>query len=315
MNRSDLRRTDLSQLVIFEMLMLERNLTRTAEKMFLGQPAISAALRRLRTYFGDPLFIRNGRNMEPTARAVRLFQEIRPALDVMSLALSNNAQFDPQSSHATFRIGLSEGIEYGLLPEFLAHLRAIAPHVVIVVRHTDRLRMPELLASGEISLGVSQTKELPANAKKRFLRDLRPMVVSALGSPSAATLDAYCQRPHVNVSPNGDVNGMIDADLGRLGRARHVELVISQWSSLSRLLIGTHLLATVPDYVACSLVAQGGIKAEPLPFEASSIALSLVWRGALDADPAEQWLRGELLRCLGRAGEPSLLAPLAQRLQ
>lgn len=301
MNRSDLRRTDLSQLVIFEMLMLERNLTRTAEKMFLGQPAISAALRRLRAYFGDPLFIRNGRRMEPTARALRLFEEIRPALDVMSLALSNNALFDPQSSHATFRIGLSEGVEYGLLPEFLRHLRSIAPNVVIIVRHTDRLRMPDLLASGEISLGVSQTKELPANARKRFLRDLRPVVVSAVDSPPASTLEDYCNRPHVNVSPNGDINSMIDTDLERLGHARHVELVISQWSSLSRLLIGTNLLATVPDYVADSLVAQGNIKAEPLPFEVSSIALSLVWRGAVDADPAERWLRGELLKSLARA--------------
>ncbi|WP_213881874.1 LysR family transcriptional regulator [Pseudomonas sp. dw_358] len=300
MNRSDLRHTDLSQLVIFEMLMLERNLTRTAEKMFLGQPAISAALRRLRVYFGDPLFIRTGRKMEPTARAERLFEELRPALDVMSLALSNNAVFNPQSSHATFRIGLSEGVEYGLLPEFLQHLRGIAPNVVIIVRHTDRLRMPDLLANGEISLGVSQTKDLPANAKKRFLRDLRPMVVSALDSAPADTLAAYCQRPHVNVSPNGDINSMIDTDLERLGRGRHVELVISQWSSLSRLLIGTRLLATVPDYVADSLVAQGNIKAEPVPFDVSSIALSLVWRGALDADPAERWLRGELVKCLAR---------------
>lgn len=300
MNRSDLRRADLSQLVIFEMLMHERNLTRTAEKMFLGQPAISAALNRLRTYFGDPLFIRNGRKMEPTARAIRLFEQLRPALDVMSLALSNNAVFDPQSSHATFRIGLSEGVEYGLLPEFLQQLRSIAPNVLIIVRHTDRLRMPDLLASNEISLGVSQTKELPANAKRRFLRDLRPVVVSALDSASALTLDDYCSRRHVQVSPNGDVNGIVDADLEKLGRTRHVELVISQWSSLSRLLVGTDLVATVPDYVASSLVAQGAIKAEPLPFKVSSIELSLVWRGAVDADPAERWFREQVLASFAR---------------
>ena len=54
MNRSEMRRVDLNMLIVFETLMHERNLTRTAEKLFLGQPAISAALSRLRDYFNDP---------------------------------------------------------------------------------------------------------------------------------------------------------------------------------------------------------------------------------------------------------------------
>ena len=66
MNRNDLRKVDLQLLVVFESLMHECNLTRTAEKLYLGQPAISASLTRLRDYFNDPLLVRNGREMEPT---------------------------------------------------------------------------------------------------------------------------------------------------------------------------------------------------------------------------------------------------------
>ena len=44
MNRNDLRRVDLNLLIVFETLMHERSVTRAAEKLFLGQPAISAAL-------------------------------------------------------------------------------------------------------------------------------------------------------------------------------------------------------------------------------------------------------------------------------
>ena len=69
MNRNDLRRVDLNLLVIFETLMFEKNLTRAAEKLFLGQPAVSAALARLRDLFDDPLLVRNGRGFEPTAIA------------------------------------------------------------------------------------------------------------------------------------------------------------------------------------------------------------------------------------------------------
>ncbi len=42
MNRNDLRRVDMNLLVIFEALMFEKNLTRVAEKLFMGQPAVSA---------------------------------------------------------------------------------------------------------------------------------------------------------------------------------------------------------------------------------------------------------------------------------
>ena len=44
MNRNDLRRADINLLVVFETMMHERNVSRVGEKLFLGQPAISAAL-------------------------------------------------------------------------------------------------------------------------------------------------------------------------------------------------------------------------------------------------------------------------------
>ncbi|WP_122240277.1 LysR family transcriptional regulator, partial [Pseudomonas syringae] len=88
MNRNDLRRVDLNLLIVFETLMHERSVTRAAEKLFLGQPAISAALSRLRGLFDDPLFVRTGRSMEPTARATEIFALLSPALDSISTAVS-----------------------------------------------------------------------------------------------------------------------------------------------------------------------------------------------------------------------------------
>ena len=117
MNRNDLRRVDLNLLIVFETLMHERSVTRAAEKaLFLGQPAISAALSRLRGLFDDPLFVRTGRSMEPTARAVEIFALLSPALDSISTAVSRAAEFDPATSTAVFRIGLSDDVEFALLP-------------------------------------------------------------------------------------------------------------------------------------------------------------------------------------------------------
>lgn len=222
MNRNDLRRVDLNLLIVFETLMHERSVTRAAEKLFLGQPAISAALSRLRTLFDDPLFVRTGRSMEPTARAQEIFAHLSPALDSISTAMSRASEFDPATSTAVFRIGLSDDVEFGLLPPLLRRLRAEAPGIVLVVRRANYLLMPNLLASGEISVGVSYTDELPANAKRKTVRRSKPKILRADSAPGQLTLDDYCARPHALVSFAGDLSGFVDEELEKFGRKRKV---------------------------------------------------------------------------------------------
>ncbi|OHC48238.1 MULTISPECIES: LysR family transcriptional regulator [Pseudomonas] len=294
MNRNDLRRLDLNLLIVFETLMHERSVTRAAEKLFLGQPAISAALARLRSLFDDPLFVRTGRSMEPTARAEEIFALLSPALDSISTAVSRAADFDPATSTAVFRVGLSDDVEFALLPALLRRLRAEAPGVVLVVRRANYLLMPNLLASGEISVGVSYTEELPANAKRKTLRRSKPKLLRADSVPGPLSLDDYCARPHALVSFAGDLNGFIDDQLLKMGRSRKVVLAVPQFNGLGTLLAGTDLLSVVPDYTAAALTAVGGLRAEDLPLETNSFEMSMAWRGAQDNDPAERWLRSRI---------------------
>ena len=195
MNRNDLRRVDMNLLVIFEALMFEKNLTRVAEKLFMGQPAVSAALGRLRDLFDDPLLLRNGRGMEPTPRAVAILKELQPAMDTISGAVSRAKDFDPSTSCAVFRIGLSDDAEFGLFPPLLSQLREEAPGIIVVVRRANYLLMSSLLASGEITVGVSYTTDLPANAKRKKLRDIPCKVLRGDGGTAPLSLDEYCERP------------------------------------------------------------------------------------------------------------------------
>ena len=294
MNRNDLRRLDLNLLIVFETLMHERSVTRAAEKLFLGQPAISAALARLRSLFDDPLFVRTGRSMEPTARAEEIFTLLSPALDSISTAVSRAADFDPATSTAVFRVGFSDDVEVALLPALLRRLRAEAPGVVLVVRRANYLLMPNLLASGEISVGVSYTEELPANAKRKTLRRSKAKLLRADSVPGTLNLDDYCARPHVLVSFAGDLNGFIDDQLLEMGRSRKVVLAVPQFNGLGTLLAGTDLVSVVPDYTAAALTAAGGLRAEDVPFDTNSFEMSMAWRGAQDNDPAERWLRSRI---------------------
>ncbi|MGJ7551520.1 LysR substrate-binding domain-containing protein [Pseudomonas alloputida] len=294
MNRNELRKADINLMVVFEALMQERNLTRAAEKLFLAQPTVSAALARLRTMFNDPLLVRVGNRMEPSARAAEVIKHLTPALDAMSAALSLTHDFDPPTSKMTFRIGLSDDVESGLLPPLLRALRTEAPHVVVVVQHVDYWRIPDLLASGDVTVGISQTRGLPANAKRKVLRTMQARVLRADKSAQPLTLEEFCQRPHVQVSPTANTQGVVDDWLKEIGHARNVVLSVPQFSSLPAILADTELLACCPDYAAEAMASWGNLQSETLPFDTVPLELAMVWLSTTDSDPAERWLRGRL---------------------
>jgi LysR family transcriptional activator of mexEF-oprN operon len=213
--------------------------------------------------------------------------------------LSLTHDFDPVSSAMTFRIGLSDDVEFGLLPPLLRALRQEAPKVVFVVQHVDYWRIPDLLASGDITVGISQTRGLPANAKRKLLRHIQPNILRADASDTPLTLDEYCQRPHVLVSHTANVSGYADEWLAEIGRTRHVVLSVPQYSSLPALLAGTDLIASLPDYTAEAMAASGVLFREPIPFQAPTLDLSMVWLSHVDTDPAERWLRSRLEAFMG----------------
>ena len=86
MNERDFRQLDLNLLVVLGALMRERSTTRAAQKLFLGQPAVSMALRRLREQWGDPLFVRGSDGLEPTQAALDLWARVAPALETIRRA-------------------------------------------------------------------------------------------------------------------------------------------------------------------------------------------------------------------------------------
>ncbi|RRV04508.1 LysR family transcriptional regulator [Pseudomonas sp. v388] len=307
MNRNELRKADINLMVVFETLMQERNVTRAAEKLFLGQPTISAALNRLRNLLNDPLFIRVGHRMEPTARAHEILKHLTPALDAMSTALSLSTDFDPSVSKMTFRIGLSDDVEFGLLPAMLHAIREEAPGVVIVVKHVDYLNISEVLMSGDISVGVCLTRDLPANAKRKLLRNVKPRLVRADKSDKPMSMDEYCARPHVVVSHVASVSSFADEWLTALGRKRRVVLSVPQFTTLPALMAGTDLIAGLSDFAAGAMSALGLLHDEPLPFETPGLDLSMTWLSVMDNDPAERWLRGRIEAFMG---EPQAVAAL-----
>ena len=152
--------------------------------------------------------------------------------------------------------------------------------------------------SGDITVGVCLTRELPANAKRKMLRTVQPMVVRADSSPEPITLDEYCTRPHVVVSHVANISSFADEWLAAIGRKRTAVLSVPQYSTLPALMEGTDLLCNLPDHLTRAM-ARTGLRGEPLPFVTPNLDLSMVWLSVMDTDPAERWLRKRLEAFMG----------------
>src|SRR4029077_2978593 len=130
MNEIDLRRFDLNLLVVFDVLMSERSVTRAAERLGRTQSPVSHALSRLREQFGGPLLVKGGARMQPTAFALDLIEQARPMLGGIQRVLSPQHVFDPQGSRQVFQVA-APGFMLALSPDLLCRLRAEAPWVAI----------------------------------------------------------------------------------------------------------------------------------------------------------------------------------------
>lgn len=102
---NDFHRIDLNLLTVLLVLKREGSVSRAAEKLHLGQPAVSNALARLRVMFSDPLFVRTAKGMEPTPRAEALIAELGPLMAQMQNVLFQPASFTPSEATHVFGWG------------------------------------------------------------------------------------------------------------------------------------------------------------------------------------------------------------------
>jgi LysR family transcriptional activator of mexEF-oprN operon len=294
----DFRKLDLNLLVVFSALLRERNVTRAAQRLFVGQPALSASLKRLREAFDDPLFVRTSHGMTPTPRALALGAAITPFLAGVRDALKHSPIFDAAGSDRVFHLGMSDSLEIALMPALLKRLREAAPGVRLVAHASDRRTSASQLDAGEIELAIGVIHEVP------HWQRLKPLFAwsfvclydaQALGVRSRRiTLRQYLRHPHVITSFSAGLWGVVDEELRRLGHERRVVYSSPHFATSPYLVRTLPAITTVPEYIATSWRDAHGLTLSPLPVELPSWSVSLAWTAAHDADPGLHWLRGEI---------------------
>ncbi|ALK97932.1 hypothetical protein AB595_10040 [Massilia sp. WF1] len=294
---------DLMQLQVLDSLLRELSLTRTADLLGMSQPTVSRILARLRQHFGDPLFVRVGQGMQPTARALELAEPLTAILAGVRQLQAGSAAFEPASSERSFRLYMVDGGVVHVLPRVLQAMQGIAPRVAIRTVQCDPQELEQQLEHGRIDLALGSFPHLLNNMHQRPLWTESYATVMRRNHPCVRTLDraTFAMQRHVLVAM-GDVNHQYAA-AGRILDAllppSSVLCHVPSFTAAAHIVLHTDAVATLPLRLAHSLADDLGLEAVDTPVTLPPLQLAMYWHERSHRDPANRWLRGVVRAVLG----------------
>lgn len=294
----NLSSVDLNLLVVFDALMTHRQVTRAAQHIGLSQPATSNALARLRKLLDDELFVRGPRGLTPTPKAIALSQQFQPALNQIHAALSEQETFDPAASDITFRIGMSDYVEFTLLPVLLTKVQQIAPKVSLQIRSGDRTTQLNLLNQGELDLLCGLFPEKVDAHKQQRLFTESFVCVCRQNHPDiqdSISLEAYAAASHLLVSVKEDRRGRLDRVLARQNLQRHIAISVPHFLVAPALIAQSDLITTMASRVAIAFADTYHLQMLPLPLEIKGVSIFMRWHKNSENAPAQRWIRSMVL--------------------
>lgn len=291
----DLSAIDLNLLVAFEALYIEQSVTGAAQRVHVGQPAMSAALGRLRSLFADNLFVRVGREMKPTAKAEAIAPQLLAALDTIRATLAERQSFDPARSERAFTLATSDYFASLILPKLLNLFHNSAPQINLRLVTIEKASFVDLLDEGVIDVALGTFAELPPHILQQALLSERFVGICRLEHPAlengAVNLEKFITFPHALFTLRRDASGMIDQALAKHGLQRRIALTVPYWFTLPIAIATSNLFAAIPSCLQHHFTHHYPLQSFEIPLSLSSWTISMTWSKLNDRDPANSWLR------------------------
>ncbi|RUU14287.1 LysR family transcriptional regulator [Mesorhizobium sp. USDA-HM6] len=298
---------DLNLLVALNALLTARNLTAAARSINLSQPAMSAAIARLRAYFGDDLFIMKGRELVLTPRAEGLAVPVREVLLQVQLSIIHWDEFNPAQSDRRFRIVLSDFMILVFLQKIVDRIAREAPGVsfeLLAVADDP----PELLRRGDIDFLIMPELFMLSAHPKAALFDDKLVCVGCCTNKEPSrqlTFERYMEMGHVAVTFGLTRVPAIDEWLLRgQGFNRRIEVVVQAFSMIPPVLSGTDRIAIMPLRLVEHFAKTIPLRIFDLWLPVSTFTEAVQWPALHNSDPASIWMRKIMLE------EASRMTPL-----
>ncbi len=295
MHDLNISRADLNLLVVFDAVARTRSVTTAAASLSLSQPAVSHALKRLRTMMSDPLFVRGRDGLVLTPRAKNCLADVEAIVSAARRVLKTEG-FDPATTTRSFRFGASDYAMMTTIPAVVRKLRTVAPHASIDVAHVDA-DLHARLEKGQLDIafvgashpdGPFVSRELFREHFVGLVCQRHPLAIQA--GQGTLTLKEYLAYPHIAVTFRNPRQSPIDAKLAELGKTRRVVMVTPNFAANIASLHGTDLIMSLPSRLA-TLAHQQGLVLFKLPLAVPDYPYLMSWHRSTNDDPAMMWLR------------------------
>ena len=286
----NLRTIDLNLLPVLEAIYTERSLTRASESLHITQPAVSNALARLRVHFEDPLFVREGRGVKPTAMADALMPAVRDALDRLRAGLEPRSNFEPSRSTRVFNISARDAGSFMIAPGLARRLEAAAPGIRIAWSQVQRGAISTELASGRLDLAIDVPGLRGADLERLTLLVTPYACVMAPDHPEAEadlTMERFIGLRHVVVSSRREGRSYVEEIARAAGHRITPVMRLPHYMPALEIVRTTHLALTAP----LPLAQGSGLAVLTLPDAFTPLDSVLYWRRENAEDPALAWLR------------------------
>ena len=300
----ELHELDMNLLVVFNQLLVERRVSKVAENLGLSQPGVSNSLAKLRRCFGDELFLRTPKGMEPTPYAEQLAESVSYALAMIHSGINQRTSFEPKNAARAFTIGMTDIGEIYFLPALVERLKREAPGVTLSTARNAAINLRDDLESGRVDLAIGLLPQLKAGFFQRRLFSQSYVCLMRSGhrlDKKKITLAEFASAEHLVVVSAGTGHGKVDELLQRSGVERNVRLTVPHYVSVGHILCGSDMIATVPERLADRLLQPFGLVKVPHPAKLPDVAINAFWHAKYHRSPPNQWLRALVFDLFGDA--------------
>ncbi|MGE3348771.1 MAG: LysR family transcriptional regulator [Ramlibacter sp.] len=301
---------DTYLLRVFSTLMAERSVSRAAARLNQSQPAVSAALKKLRDVLGDPLLVKDKQRMVPTERALQLEASVRMVLAEIDGLVAPTAAFEPATTRQTFRIGTPDYLAPPLMASLVSYMRLTAPHARLLVQSLGPgYDYEAALAQGELDVVIGNWPQPPEHLRIAILMEDEVVCLVSKDHPAAGgnlTVASYLGGAHVvPLMYSVTQRGVVESHLAALRMAREATVTVPFFGMAPSLLPGTDLIFTTSRHFAEHHARLLPLAVLRSPIEFPVMRFYQLWHSRTQHSQGQAWLRS-LLSAVARTADPGL---------
>jgi DNA-binding transcriptional LysR family regulator len=287
---------DLHLIRVLHTVLTERSVSRAALRLGMYQPAVSAALKRLRDLAGDPLLVRSGSGMVPTDAGLRMLEPSASILRAAEVLFSDVRGFEPASSAVTFRVAASDYLDPLFLPRLVTEVKAQAPHCRIEIHPLAASSdYHAALAQGDVDVVIGNWLKPPEELHLARLFGDEVVCLVAEDHPAAKrgwSQEEWLEAEHIApTATHPGARGVIDDHLEQLGLARNITARCAHFGLIPAMVAESLLVLTTGRQYCERFTGRLPVKILPCPVPFPRLLYYQLWHERSHASAGGRWLR------------------------